>query len=95
MKSLSCRDRARVSIVRHMRYALPFALILALTACADIPALDGTLSEAARAAPYPRLLPLEPAPAPALSDDGGLAERVAALQRRADALRRTDPGALQ
>jgi len=42
-----------MSIVCHMRYALPFLLILA--ACADTPALDGTVSEAARLAPYPRL----------------------------------------
>lgn len=76
-----------------MRYALPFLFVL--TACADIPALDGTLSEAARAAPYPQLQPLGDPPAPIVQEGAGLDARVAALQRRADALRRTDPGALQ
>ena len=76
-----------------MRLALPILFIL--SACADIPALDGTLSDAAQAAPYPQLLPLGDAPAPVVQDDTAFDGRVAALQRRADALRRTDPGALQ
>ncbi|WP_322895157.1 MULTISPECIES: hypothetical protein [unclassified Yoonia] len=93
MKSPTCRDIPRVSIVCHMRYALPF--LFALTACADIPALDGSLSDAARAAPYPRLLPLTDPPAPVAAEDSAIDARLAALQQRADALRQIDPGALQ
>lgn len=93
MKSPTCRDPRAVPIVWHMRYALPILFLLA--ACADIPALDGTLSDAARAAPYPRLLPLGDTPAPMTLEDSAMDARVAALQRRADALRQINPGALQ
>jgi hypothetical protein len=82
-----------MSIVCHMRYTLPFLLILA--ACADIPALDGTLSDTARLAPYPRLAPLEDLPAPVMTEADGMENRLAALQRRAATLRAIDPDALQ
>ncbi|MFN3663470.1 MAG: hypothetical protein ACK4TM_12050 [Yoonia sp.] len=93
MKSLSCRGKRCMSIVCHMRHALPLLFVLA--ACADIPALDGTVTEEARNAPYPRLLPLDAQPAPIVVQTGDMDARVAALQRRAEALRRIDPGALQ
>lgn len=93
MKSLTCGNPSQLSIVCHMRHALPFLLILA--ACADIPALDGTVTEAARNAPYPRLAPLEDQPAPIIAEMDGMDDRLAALQRRAAALRAIDPGALQ
>lgn len=93
MKSPSCGDKARLSIVRHMRFCLPILFLLA--ACADIPALDASLSEAARAAPYPRLMPLGEAPVPVAAEDSATEARVAALQSRAEALRGITPGALQ
>ncbi|WP_019955614.1 hypothetical protein [Yoonia vestfoldensis] len=76
-----------------MRHTLPFLLILA--ACADIPALEGTVTEAARSAPYPRLAPLADQPALITTETDGMDDRIAALQRRAAALRAIDPGALQ
>ena len=82
-----------MSIVCHMRYALPFLLILA--ACADTPALDGRVCEAARLAPYPRLAPLEDLPASVMTETDCMGDRLAALQRRAAALRAIDPDALQ
>lgn len=93
MKSPTCRQVRAVSIVCHMRHTLPFLLILA--ACADIPALDGTVSEAARIAPYPRLAPLADQPAPVTDETDGMDDRLAALQRRVAALRAIDPDALQ
>jgi hypothetical protein len=93
MKSLSCCEERAVSIVCHMRHTLPLLMILA--ACADVPALEGTVTEAARNAPYPRLAPLQNQPDPITVDSGGMAARIAALQRRAEALRAIDPGALQ
>jgi hypothetical protein len=72
---------------------LPFCACL--MGCADIPALDGTISDAARNAPYPELTPIPPAPAPASVTEDTLAPRIAALQQRARALRAVDPGALQ
>lgn len=63
-----------------------------LAACTEFPALDGKVSAAARAAPYPKLLPIDdlltrPTP-PRLSetDVTALAARAARLRRRAAAL---------
>ncbi|ARU01396.1 hypothetical protein [Yoonia vestfoldensis] len=93
MKSPTCRDLPQLSIVCHMRRALPFVILL--SACADIPALDGTVTEAARNAPYPRLAPLQDQPLPMTQTADHMDDRLAALQRRAIALRARDPGALQ
>ena len=78
---------------RIMRIS-PF-IFVALAGCADFPALDGTISVAARAAPYPQLvqlaqiLPVDPV------EDTQMAARVAALQARAARLRQIDIAALQ
>ncbi len=88
MKSPTCREVPQLSIVCHMRHTLPFLLILA--ACADIPALEGTVTEAARNAPYPRLAPLADQPAPIAAETDSMEDRLAALQRRAAALRAID-----
>jgi hypothetical protein len=93
MKSPSCRDPCAVSIVCNMRHALPLLFVLA--ACADVPALEGTVSDAARNAPYPALVPLVDLPTPVTAQTADMDARIAALQRRAAALRQTDPGALQ
>lgn len=63
-----------------------------LTACAEFPALDDRISDAARAADYPSLVPIETllAAADALPHPGNNAsfdQRIAALQARAAALR--------
>ena len=66
--------------------------LLALVACAEFPQLDSTLDDAARAAPYPDLVPLGPllaAQAPVAATDPGRAtqDRAAALRARAARLR--------
>lgn len=80
-----------------MRRSLALALIAGLTAagCAQFPELDATLTDEARAAPYPDLVPLEglqarigstridPGTAPAVQ------ARIAALKSRASRLRGT------
>ncbi len=76
-----------------MRFMPLFFIVL--IGCAEFPALDGTISDAARAAPYPTLRQL-PHSATIESDaDAGLAARVAALQARAARLRQIDIAALQ
>ncbi|MEL6682023.1 MAG: hypothetical protein AAFQ09_05190 [Pseudomonadota bacterium] len=71
------------------------AFILVLPCCTEFPALDDTISDAARDAPYPDLQPL-PTLAPAQSAPGASLEaRIAALQARADRLRQIDIAALQ
>lgn len=77
-----------------MRYLIP--LFVGLSACTSFPALEGTISDAARNAPYPALTPL-PADlaADAIASDDPLAARIAALQARADRLRAIDIAALQ
>lgn len=69
--------------------------LFVLAACADIPALDGTISDAARNAPYPILTPIPQLPpiTPIANDEMVL--RIAALQARATALRQIDIAALQ
>jgi len=69
------------------------ALILA--SCAQFPELDGTVPPAAQAAPFPRLLPVDPILASTLPDAEANAAltrsveaRVAALRARAARLQR-------
>ncbi len=76
-----------------MRYA--FVLVLTLSACATFPALEGTISDAAREAPYPDLTPLPSLPETTDSDEAALQARIAALQARAARIRQIDIGALQ
>ncbi|MEL6838727.1 MAG: hypothetical protein AAFP85_05510 [Pseudomonadota bacterium] len=69
--------------------------ILILAGCAEFPALDDSITDAARDAPYPTLQPL-----PGIADqpktaDTTLDARIAALQDRAARLRRIDIAALQ
>ncbi len=77
-----------------MRHVLILALTLA--ACGpSLPELDGQLSEAARNAPYPNLIPLGPAlnqtdallPRDAATEGLSLEARAESLRRRAAALR--------
>jgi hypothetical protein len=76
------------------RYGIASALLMALSACAEFPALDAAESDAAARAPYPALVPLGPlldvGPAEEEGPDAivaGLTGRAAALAARADALR--------
>jgi len=71
---------------------IPFILF---GACAEFPALDGTISDAARQAPYPQLTAVPLAPAATAEDESALLARVAALQARANRLRAMQIGALQ
>ena len=73
---------------------MPFILVT-LAGCADFPALDGTVTDAARAAPYPTLQPLGQIDASDSDTDTQLTARVAALQARAATLRLIDIAALQ
>ena len=76
---------------------LPFVILIGLTGCATFPELDGTISDAARNAPYPRLTALpatETGPVPDTTE-AAMAARVAALNARAERLRRTEIAALQ
>jgi len=77
-----------------MRLTLTLLLLL-LPACATFPALDGTISDAARQAPYPALSPLPPFPAAVGDDEAALRARIAALQARAARIRQIDIAALQ
>ncbi|MEJ8559923.1 hypothetical protein QTO30_00775 [Yoonia sp. GPGPB17] len=76
-----------------MRYAFIFPLIM--SACTNFPALEGTISDAARQAPYPNLTPLPPLPAAAGDDEAALQARIEALQARAARIRQIDIAALQ
>ncbi|MBE0414501.1 hypothetical protein [Yoonia sp.] len=70
--------------------------LICLGACAQFPALDATISDAARNAPYPRLTPLPALPPEGAAPDHAVMQaRIAALQDRADLLRETDIAALQ
>ncbi len=79
--------------LRHMRMCL--VLTLCLAACADFPALDGTISDAARDAPYPKLQALPDANIGLPVADVTLNDRIAALRARAARLRKLDINALQ
>lgn len=77
-----------------MRLITPLLLTL-LCACAEFPALEGTISDAARDAPYPELTPVPLAPQASADEEDILRARIAALQARADRLRQIDIAALQ
>ena len=77
-----------------MRPLCPLVLCLTLAGCADAPSLDGRISAAAAAAPYPTLQPLAPLLARAAQPgriDAASTRRmdgdVAGLRARAAALR--------
>jgi hypothetical protein len=82
-----------------LRLALPFALALVTltTGCDQRPDFGPVSQSAADAGGYPALLPMDDilertaTPASAEGEAGALAARVAALQARAAALRRTAP----
>ncbi|MCG3268878.1 hypothetical protein [Yoonia sp. I 8.24] len=76
-----------------MRFMPLFFVVL--IGCAEFPALDGTISDAARAAPYPTLTQLPQSTTIESVVDAGLSARVAALQARAARLRQIDIAALQ
>lgn len=80
-------------MVRAMRIAL--LPCLALCACTSFPALEGTISDAARDAPYPTLTAVPMAPPVSGADADALQARIAALNARAARLRQIDIGALQ
>ncbi len=79
---------------RLSRVALPaMAVLLVLAACSERPDLESTITDAARDAPWPDLVPLEPllaASAPPRERTGapetGLAARRDRLQQRAQRL---------
>jgi hypothetical protein len=77
-----------------MRYML--CLFLVLSACATFPELEGTISDAAQAAPYPTLteIPVPPAASDA-AQEAALRARIAALQARAARMRQIQIDALQ
>ena len=72
-----------------------FLMPLFVSACAAFPALEGTISDAAQAAPYPTLTPLPTFATASDTDDAALSARIAALQARAARLRQIDIAALQ
>lgn len=78
-----------------MRFA--FIIVICVTGCASFPELDGTITDAARAAPYPTLgrKPTVTDVIPGESIDPALQSRIDALSARADALRAIEFGALQ
>jgi hypothetical protein len=76
-----------------MRSSLLF--VLCLSACAQFPALEGSISEAARQAPYPTLQPLPASFVVLPVANDALNARIAALQARAARLRRIDIASLQ
>ena len=74
--------------------AMP-VLLICLGACAEFPALEGTITDAARDAPYPRLTPLPEMDTDGTGDDAAFQARIDALKARAAVLRETDIAALQ
>lgn len=78
------------------RAAILLCLGLGLAACSEFPELDGVMSDQARDADYPTLLPFETLFAQAYGptrldarSGASLAARADALRRRAEALKRT------
>lgn len=71
------------------------SFLFCLSACAQFPALDGTISDAARNAPYPTLESLPNAQTGVAIADTTLNTRIAALQARAARLRQIDIATLQ
>ncbi len=78
----------------HIMRLLPIILCL-LSACATFPQLEGTITDAARNAPYPLLTPVPLAPSTRDDPTADLQARIAALQARAEAIRQIDFAALQ
>ncbi len=75
-----------------MRLSITLVFALAVSGCADFPALDAAVSARALAADYPRILPIDDllAKVPAAGQDygiGSLAARAANLRVRALRLR--------
>jgi hypothetical protein len=77
------------------RLVLPLTLALALAGCTQFPELDSRTADIDPRAPYPALVPLEPLLAQARDtriddeSEARVAARVAALNARAERLRRT------
>ena len=74
------------------RSLFTLVLVLASAGCSDFPQLDGVTSERARAADYPRILPLDqllagPQTSGTGADLGTLPGRLSRLRGRAQALR--------
>jgi hypothetical protein len=80
-------------MVGFMRMTL--ILCLALGGCATFPQLEGTISDAARNAPYPALTPVPIGPVATGDDSADMQTRIAALQARAARIRQIDIAALQ
>ena len=77
-----------------MRIILP--CLISLVACAPFPKLETEVSESARNAPFPRLTPIQTTiPTVLTSPEAEVAARVAALNARAESLRKIEFGALQ
>jgi len=78
---------ARHRYICAMRLTLP--LLLGLAACAQFPALDGTIGQDARDAPYPQLTaaPTFSDPAETETANAAMIARIAALRARAARLR--------
>ncbi len=83
----------RVKILHQILHrSLLFTLVLALPACADFPLLDAAVSDRARIADFPRILPLDALIASVPPHQGGLGvgdlpTRIQALQARATTMR--------
>ncbi len=75
-----------------MRLTLAFLL---LAACTPFPELEGTISDAARAAPHPDLTPLPALPRADAAEATVIDVRIAALRARAAQIRQIDIAALQ
>jgi hypothetical protein len=84
---------ACAAMVAFMRMTL--ILCLALCGCATFPQLEGTISDAARNAPYPTLTPVPIGPVATADAGVDMQARVAALQSRAALIRQIDIAALQ
>jgi hypothetical protein len=69
--------------------------ILFLSACTTFPSLEGTITDAARQAPYPKLTEVPTEPGTADAQDAALEVRINALQARAARIRQIDITALQ
>ena len=76
-----------------MRFILPLTLVL--SGCATFPALEGTISDAARQAPYPKLTEVPTQQGVTGNQDAALQARIDALQARAARIRQIDITALQ
>lgn len=88
-----CTCAAGLLNLQTMRICL--ALLFCLSACGTFPALEGSISDAARNAPYPTLQPLPDDAAKIPVADTTLNARIAALQARAARLRQMNIAALQ